>query len=91
MTTHPDARRAPARSEELGLLYGLTGVAFAVGLVLLLVGLIDTSPGWDDAAGEAARRGAQVVWGVGVMALGFVSLVGALVLSAIERMLAAPR
>lgn len=87
MTTHPDARRAPTRSEELGLLYGLTGVASAVGLVLLLVGLIDPT----SAADEAARRGAQVAWGAGVMALGFVSLVGALVLSAIERMLAAPR
>ncbi len=87
MTTHPDARRAPTRSEELGLLYGLTGVAFAVGLVLLLVGLIDPT----SASDGGAARVAQVAWGAGVMALGFVSLVGALVLSAIERMLAAPR
>ncbi len=91
MTARPEAQQTSARSGELGLLIGLTVVAFAVGLVLLLLGLIDTSPTWDDAGDESSMRSAQVMWGAGVMALGSVSLVGALVLSAVERMLAAQR
>ncbi|WP_405374313.1 MULTISPECIES: hypothetical protein [unclassified Microbacterium] len=79
--------KAPARNAELTLLLGLTGVAFAVGLVVLLAGLVDSSPGWDDASDEGVRRSVQVICGAAVMALGFVSMVGALVLIGVQRML----
>ncbi|MEW1833556.1 hypothetical protein [Microbacterium sp. NPDC079995] len=81
-------QQASPRSEELGLLLGITAVAFIVGLILLLLGLIDASPGWDDSPDEGPRRASHVLWGAAVMALGFISLVGALVLSAVRRMLA---
>jgi len=75
-------------SPELATLMTIAGVALIVGFVVLGAGIVDASPGWDDAWDEQARRAAQVAWGAAIAALGLVAGIGALVLAGVRRELA---
>jgi hypothetical protein len=87
--TNETARISAYRgSPELLTLTAVAGLALTVGLVVLSMGVVDTSPGWDDAWDEEARRAAQVVWGAGIAGLGAIAAIGALVLAGVKRELA---
>lgn len=90
MTNDPASIRPLRGSPELIALWTLAGLALTIGLIVLAVGAVDTSPTWDDAWDEGARRAALIVWGAGIAALGFVAVVGALVLAGVKRLLAGP-
>lgn len=75
-------------SPELTTLMTIAAVALIIGFVVLGAGIVEASPGWDDAWDEQARRAAQVASGAGITGLGAIAAIGALVLAGVRRELA---
>lgn len=75
---------------ELTVLKVLAVFGLGLGLLLLLIGAADLSPGYDDTWDESAKRAAQLSAGWIISTAGFMSMLAALVLAGVRRIVDPP-